>query len=477
MRRALTILTTCAIAAVVLTGCTPPQNEDAAEAAEAYSKSLTAWAGELADATAAEEPLADILAAAPELEQVGGVENTPGYLAAQDVAAQIDLVAAELSGIGDEYELYDLADEMHLESTFDATVDHANADRIDAISASWDLEDKASKVANRDAHTTYWRSRAGAVDDEITLNESMLDPDAGLQASFLAFNLDWLAEERAFDKQVISDLGTYTQFTNAYLDVVGTVSSGFSVVTPYLYAEPMTAEYAALAEEFAATLADVIETGTLLGESERVPSIADPYRTILIDEYIPIGTENSNARSAVIRLWMLWRIRELEKTPDTAYEAARTMLLEEVNRRPGDQQSGGSAFDPRPGSGRLLDVVTRFGQSLTGTIEHDDAWITELEEVYRYTKTLRDHPMIDEVAEAFDDVLALQREQIDAVADLVAANPDDLRSQIYHLIDAVADDLYEAALPAVRYLDNDAEFSEDLAALIEATSPTASASE
>lgn len=473
MRRALTILTTVALTAVVLTGCTPPQNEEAAAAATEYSESLSTWTADLADAASAEKPLSELLAAPPELEAVEDTKNAPRYVSAQDVSEQIDLVIAELSGYGDPDALYDLADALYANSAFESTLDSANADRIEAISASWDLDGQQKVDAIRAAHTRYWGIRLEALDEEITLNEATLDPTVGLQGSFLAFNQDLFSEEKAYDEQIIADLPSYTQFTNAYLDFAAVVSSGFPVVGPYIDAEVMTTGYAGLAEEYAGALRETIATG----EPAALPSIAGPYRAQLIDGFVPVGSENSGARSAQIRLWMLWRIRELEKTPDAAYEKARTMLFEELNRLAAGTEP--STVDPRAGSARLLDAISRFGQSLTGvgSIEHGDAWIAELEEVYRYAQALREGPMIEEVAQGYDDVLAQQRKCIDELEVLIASDADDIDSQIYDMADTVADDLQEAALPAMRYLDDDEEFSKDLAALIEATSPSASESD
>ena len=64
----------------------------------------------------------------------------------------------------------------------------------------------------------------------------------------------------------------------------------------------------------------------------REASVGDAYRTVVVDGFVS-PLRKAKFRDSIVtgRLWMLFRMRQIEHTPDAAYEAARqTLLLEGI---------------------------------------------------------------------------------------------------------------------------------------------------
>ncbi len=451
----------------LLTGCSAGPDPDAVAAAEAYAEELTEWAEGLDDTGDAEQAIA----ASPELDAVEGAENTPTYLEAERVAGQISSIEEELLGLRAESlaELASAADESYwvVADLYYETLGAA-ADRLNAITASWDIEDDAAAgEAVLDAHHSFLSER-------VTLLETAIEefpavaPSEGLGASVAAFAVDWFEEELDFDQRALEQIEASTVFPNGYKDFWNFGNLNEVLRTPEAYGDELRIGYAAQALELAELLSERITDTSAEAEPLELPGLAEPYRQALIEGYRPWGDAEADQEFTTARLWMLWRIRELEKTPDEAYTAARTALLEELNRGLAEDETG----DFRPGATRLLDLIARYSDQYDLLFDVDRYWLDGLAEVLDYGHMLREDPMTSEVADAFDEVLALYEELNGKLEKAATGDPDDAYSTASDLGEEYADRIVDAATPVLEVLDDDAQYEALLAERLAATAPS-----
>lgn len=500
-------MTRAAVAAALVMGllaaCSSGPDPEAAKAAEAYSTALDAWSQELVAAaeeartvTPAEREAAgekgpdvdevgigEVLTKAPDLKKFDNPENTPVYLAATRVKKQVDAITDELAGLEPEalerlavanyHSYYVLADVYY------NTLGGPAADRRRIDGDAFDhLDDPAKHDAMlRDANVTFAKERKAIVETAIEEmqgadvgGEDPVIPEDGLGVSVGAFIVDWLREDMAFQDDAIEEMGTWKVLYAPYRHFWGHESINDVFVTPASHAAALRPAFAAQVTELAALLAEQTSATPAPEKAPALPPLAEPYRQVLLDGYLPWGDKAESRTHTMGRLWMLWRIRELEKTPDDAYTAARAAILEELNRGVDE----GKAEDFRPGATRLLSLVGAYSEAYVprATTEENTLLLAELEEVIAFGKRLRSYPMIAEVAADFDAALKLYGELNTQVAEALELGQGHQYIALRDLGEEYESKIIDVASPSLGLLDDDAKTEELMATLIKATAPS-----
>lgn len=513
LRRSFAITLVALATAGALSGCTPSGPDEAAErAAAAYAAELQDWSDELAeavpraktwtqseiDADAAsggegglpeEVGLGGLLDEAPVLQEFNAsvVERTPVYREVVAVSERVDVVLAELRSL-EPAEVKQLraagaATSLVAFELYDATFGGPALGRLEAYSASLDagtITDEARTLL-RESDAAFARERIGFLDAAIEAmrgtgrgSDDPLIPDSSIGHSVGAFVIDWYEEDRAFEERALAEIESWELSPERYGEFWGfeDLSSIFRVSVDR--ADELRRAHAATISTLAADAGSGGPASAFAG---------DAYRAILLDGYLPWGDDSEGAAHAVDRLWMLWRIRELDGTADAEYDAARAALLEELNRGIPD----GTVRDHRPGSARVLGAVEALVEGAENAPDDREAgWdplLARLAESVSFAERLREGPpMMGEVADGYDAMLA---EVATARGELVELRdaPDPEQSELAADSElSVAfirfdGDLQERLVPilspSLSLLDDDARFSARLAELIEATRPAA----
>lgn len=490
MRRIAVFGVVAAVAVATLTGCTTGPNQEAVKAAESYGDALTTWAGGLADAlpdarTATpderkddgpdfeEVGLGDALADPPALKKVEGVENTPTYLFAAEVAEQVDAAAAELRAIEPDglkalralgSDAYTVVADLYYDSL------DADGKRLEAFTAALELDRQSP--AYDDAIREAWKGFFAARGELVTKagkDSAALKTDNPLGTSLAAFMTDWYDEEAAFDEKAVEVIGANTVYADAYGTYwgVGNLNSVLSAIPEN--AAALRAGYVQQIGDLADAVDAMNSASPAPSAGPSVPALGEPYRQLLLDGYLPWGDPGEGTVHATDRLWMLWRIRELEGTPDKPYAAARVALFEEINRGLESNQRS----DHRPGADRLLELIGEYSDNFE-TYDLDERVLTRLTEITAYGKALREVPMLPAVADDFDKVLALYDELNGELADALETYTDeyDRMRVLSGLGIEYEKKVTDAATPSLTIVDDDAQMKALLAEAIEATRPS-----
>ena len=502
MRRTLTWVVAAALAAGMLSACTPAPNQEAIEAASAYGEALTKWTQELATAAEsartantaeweaagegelpfAEVGIGDVLTTAPELEafDAGAVEHTPSYRAAARVAEQIAAITEELAGLEPEslerlrlaaYDAYWVTADLYYN-----TLGGPATDRLTVKTEAYDYLDDLPTVRRmlREASLAFAQERREllgvAIEDfggKTEVEERVIVPDGALGTSIGAFVADWLNEEVAFQDDAIEEMGRWTTIGAPYDTFWGYGNLHGTFAAPAEHAAQLRPAFVAQAAQLATELTTVaVEPSS----KPNWPALGDPYRQVLLDGYLPWGDPAASQDYTADRLWMLWRIHELEDVPEAAYLAARTALLEEFNRGVAEDES----IDFRPGAGRLLALIEEQSNWLSSDedVEGYEEMFAALQEVQGYAEALGRYPMTAEVRADYDAVLKLSAKLIDDI-EAVMERGTTAYSAITGLVSDYLKDVEDAASPSLTALDDDAQAEKLLAAAIEGTAPGA----
>jgi hypothetical protein len=504
MRRIMTFVLAGTLAAGALSACSPTPNEAAVEAAAAYGDALTEWTQELATAAesartatdaeweaAAESELGfeevgigDVLTTAPELEafEPAEVEHTPAYLTAARVAAQVEAITVELAGLEPEsltalrtatYDSYWVLADLYYN-----TLGGPAADRLAAGTDAYDLTDDlpAFYRALREAGLAFAEGRLELLHVAIEEiggtalgSDRVIVPDSPLGASVAAFIDSWLNEEVAFQEEAIEVMqgwktvaAPYNSFWN-----YGNLNGVFSA--PARYAAELRPAFVALATELASALAGSGDEPT---SATDLPALGDPYRQALLDGYLPWGDPAQTQDYTADRLWMVWRIQELDDVPEAPYLAARAAVFEEFDRSTTEDQG----IDFRPGSGRLLAFIEEQSEWLSTSLDVEgyEEMFAALQDLQTYGEALGRYPMTTEVSADYTAVLDLSAQLI-ADIDAVMERGTSAYSAISGLVADYLDDVEDAASPSLTALDDDAQAEQLMAAAIQATAPGADA--
>ncbi len=511
MRRAMVPAVVIALAGGLLTSCSPGPNPEAVEAAASYGEELGAWSAQLSEAAAGartattaewtaagegelgfeEVGLGEILTEPPVLEQVEGAENTPTYLAAERVAEQVETVVTELSALEPEaletlraagFHSYWVVADLYYNTLGGPAAERRRADGEAAeLAMSEGAQLKEIGDVFRAASLSFSEQRLEllgvAVEDMggIALDEKTpVIPEDGLGVSVGAFIVDWLHEEEDFQKGAIEQLQSWEVASGAYNPYwnFGNLSSVFTA--PLDHAATLRTAYVEQVAELAETISKTTSSSPAPTSAPSLPAVGEPYRQVLLDGYLPWGDPAQGSEYTANRLWMLWHIRELEGTADEPYTAARSALLETLNR--GIEEGSGADF--RPGSTRLLTFIQEYIDALMpdADVEANTWMLRELQELQEYGAQMRSYPMTAEVAADFDKVLALTEKLNADIEAAIEEHSDefDQYDAIETLTDEFADVVTEAATPSLEALDDDAQAEELIAAAIEGTAPGAS---
>ncbi|MGW8482901.1 hypothetical protein ACWGJP_07160 [Microbacterium sp. NPDC055903] len=508
MRRMLAAVGVVITTTGLLVGCTPGPNDDAIAAAEEYADELTAWAAELGTATASaktathdewdalgegeslpyeEVGIGDILDRVPELEAFdpAEVQATPAYLVAADAASRVGAITTELSALEPEalqdlrlagYESYWPLADLYYNTLGGPAAERRGADADAADAATGDDGYAGLYEVKHAASIAYLEGRAPLVetaieamqaDSEITGDP--LIPEEGLGASAGAFIIDWLEEESDF-LDLATEHTTAWTYGFAFDGLWGHEFLNEVFYTPVDHAAALRPAFARQTADIAAALSDAIAGE---GADPSFPDPGDPYRQLLLEGYLPWGDAAEGEVHTESRLWMLWRIRELEDTPDAAYSTARAALLEELNRARED----GAVLDFRPGASRLLTVITEYTQTFEAGFSdvENEVTIIRLGELLDFAEALRELPMLEVVAADFDALIEVMSEANDEFATVVEAHEDpfDAYDALDDLAAEYAERIYGAAETSLSVLDDDAATEQLIADAITATAPAA----
>jgi hypothetical protein len=502
MRRMMTCVLAAALAVGALSACVPAPNQEAIDAAAEYGDALSSWSQELVAAAESartatdaeleaagegelsfeEVGIGEVLTTAPELEafDAGAVANTPAYLSAVRIADQVEAITVELAGLEPEaltalrtasYDSYWVLADLYYN-----TLGGPAADRIAAGTAAFDVIDDLPTFYGmlREAGLAYAEGRLELVQVAIEEmrgtaigSDRVIVPDSPLGQSVAAFIESWLNEEVVFQEDAIETNAGWSTVADPYNSYwnYGNLNGVFAA--PARYAAELRPSFAAQAAELATALVDL--TGDPSSASQ-LPALGDPYRQALLGGYLPWGDPAQTQDYTADRLWMLWRIQQLDDVPEAQYLAARTALFEEFNRSIAEDEG----IDFRPGSGRLLAFVEEQSQWLSTDLDVEgyEEMHGALQDLQGYGEALRRYPMTAEVGADFDAVLELSATLI-ADIDAVMERGTTAYSAISGLVSDYLAAVEEAASPSLSALDDDAQAEQLLATAIEATAPDA----
>ena len=502
MRRMMTCVLVAALGAGTLSACVPAPNQEAVEAATAYSDALTEWTEQLGTAAGSartatqddweaagegelsfeEVGIGDVLTGAPKLEEFdpGEVEHTPTYLTAARVADQIAAITVELAELEPEplrrlqsanYDSYYVIGDLYYN-----TLGGPGTDRLAAQTVAFDhLDDLPTFYGMlREASVAFAEGRRellGVAIEEMGGAALAADrpvvPEGELAASIAAFIVDWLGEEVTFLDDSIDEMGRWSTLAAPYDTFWGYGNLNTVFSAPAEYAAELRPAFAAQAADLSAALAQFAKKPE---SAPQLPALGDPYRQILLDGYLPWGDPAESEDYAADRLWMLWRIQELDDVPEAAYLAARTAVLEELNRT----RTEDDTIDFRPGSGRLLALIEEQSEWLEPgmDVEGYNEMFAALQELQGYGETLGRYPMTAEVGADYAAVLELFDKLIADIEEVMEGGTT-AYSAIDGLVNDYLKDVEDAASPSLSALDDDAQAEQLLATAIEGTAPGA----
>lgn len=499
MRRMITCVLVAALGAGALAACSPTPNAEAVEAAATYSDALTEWVQELGAAAESARTATDaeleaagdgdlpfdevgigqVLTTAPELEpfEAAAVEHTPTYLTAARVADQIGAITEELTGLEPEsleplrlasYDSYWVLADLYYN-----TLGGPATDQLEAQTAAFDYTDDLPTFYRmlREAGLAFAQGRRELLDVAIEeMGGTALGadrpvvPEGEFATSVNAFILDWLAEEVAFQDDAIEQIGGWSTVAAPYGSFwnYGNLNGVFTA--PAEYAAQLRPAFVEQATELAAAIAQGADTSS----APQLPALGDPYRQALLGGYLPWGDPAQSQDYTADRLWMVWRIQELDDVAEGPYLAARAAVFEEFNRSVEEDQ----AIDFRPGSGRLLAFIEEQSKWLSSDLDVEGyrEMFAALQDVQGYGEALGRYPMTPEVAADFEAVLGLSAQLISSIEEVMERGTN-AYSAISGLVIDYLRDVEAAASGSLGALDDDAQAEQLLATAIENTAP------
>lgn len=516
MKRALAGGATLIVALALLTACTTGPDAEAVAAAQSYRKALTGWSEKVtaavgnaktwtqAEIDAAgdeempyeEQGMGDVLDGMPVLKEFDAdrVANTPEYRRTAAVAAEVTAAATELKGLEPERvkELRQAGADAYwvVADLYYNTLGGPATARKKALSDAIDyIGEDPQKYHDllRAADLSFAEERGTLLGDAVeqmrgkgkTSSEPII-PDSPLGASTGAFIIAWFDEEQAFQKDAAKLLTASKAVGAPFRDFWG-----FANVNT-VFRAPVEA-----AAKLRPALAEVIahQAETLRGASSAPPPatpspgatgapsvspsrVGDVYRQLLVDGYIPYGDPAQSDGRVADRLWMLWRVRELEKTPDAAYDVARAALVEELGR--GAKE--GEAKDFRPGYNRMLLAFDGYVDAFDPGLNpgENELMLAAMKEMFTISRKLADYPLMPEVAADYGRVLGQLKtvnEWVEKALKTAGDDPYEQYSAVREMYYAYKDTVTESLKPSAKFLDDDAKFSARLAELIRGTAP------
>jgi hypothetical protein len=305
-------------------GGTPAASaEQVAAAVEAYRADLRAYARDLrrdAGRKPRQRALARAAGAPPQLEALSTDDDA--YAEARADADAVDALSDELALVagsdgeadGDLYNrLYGLAadqwsrDFKRSQRQFDQVSPLVTPGRIDAPGTDRRIEGIWTRYMR--AEQASWKRYARRVDRVKAKGE--------LPRSFLDYELMEIDEAMAFRDEFLDHLREQP----AELTQLGFYTSQAAKFSPYQV--PVTILWTrdkALARAFVRAIGRVAR-----GDEA---SVGDPYRATILSAFMsPLEQYRYGEGRLTEQLWMLFRIRQLEETPEEAYRDARLTLL------------------------------------------------------------------------------------------------------------------------------------------------------
>lgn len=323
----------------------PAETQADVDAAAAYGKDLRAWSGQVSRAvrsmsardfqTDRRGKLPDLLASPPVLAAATSDEPPAEYAVARQVSDRVGGIVDELSAyaargtsLGAYYDAYDV---------FNV---HQFA-HLDLLSKASDLA--FARVGSTTPPKVVLRQEVGLVDDDLAL---LSDYDAGLAKVEKKYADDPM-QVSALDYQraEVAWLTDLQEEHRAYLRAAGPRSTQPAYGTRATDAERYftLASNTPIEDEPAVTrtLATYLDDlGTLAVAAptelpEDAPSAGDAYRWRISETVAPTGLDDDRTAELLNdQLWRLYRLREIEQTPDEAFQAARDHLTLQVSADP-----------------------------------------------------------------------------------------------------------------------------------------------
>lgn len=316
-------------------------SEEAADAAGAYQADLDAFARKLRTAEQKGQGLDRALADPPELESIDSDESS--YATASELADRVDPMVAELTRLAgiEHAEHVPLAQKLYNRALAQATDalrrgnQHLTASSNNSILAIEGNQEAADAAERRL--------------DLIAMNREIRDWDAykrelqrqpartQLTESFVDYQLSSADEAIDLYSEYLQHLRdnppNRAQFE--YYDTLWPDQKPFTSVAASVFTTSGDPFYEGLQDGARIIRSLVSGIGRLAEAGEvgpRSPSVGDGYREAIVDGFVsPLDEDDKEVVNKVpYRGWMLYRIKQLEETPDDVYSAARQTLMLEL---------------------------------------------------------------------------------------------------------------------------------------------------
>lgn len=424
------------------------ESAEAASAARGYARELGTWSRRVS--SVAERPvvrdggfpkwpsLRPLLDAAPRLEPVEAPDGGT-YERAAATAERVDAVVAELRA----YEPFDYATDDLPGEVYDAYYayyrrwlridDRYFEERLDTI----DPDVPPATVDRRLAaqYADYARDLVRS-DRRYAAEVRRLDAPGELRRSAIAHvlaEIDWLRDfHEEWRRECRAQEAAAFQ---AYKDLAFTATVAFDDVARAPYRSR-----GALTRSWARAVARLGRLATGTGPLPAgAPLVGDAYREQVVAQVARAsGTTEVSRRQLAAQLWMLWRLRELEDTPEAGYDEARStlVLLPGADARSGYEQVFVTTDQLRSPTTRpsIEGVVRQLDQFLAAPVPPvlEEAWQAAGAEVQAFE--LRPGDLLDRIRQARQlrqavlralipaaDALDSARRMTNAVEDVLAA--------------------------------------------------------
>lgn len=340
-----------------LGGSDGDDDQAAADAATSYFEDLTSFSAALEKATRPTPPttgpakrirklgqksasdLGRALESAPELEELDTDE--PSYADARAVAERIDPMLEELSlyaGYAYERGASLGRNEYNDAVRFSAGVIKRSTDHLFEAPSAGLITDK-KKLA-----TMERKFDLRAMADELRAWERYRRELANVEIDdpLVRSNQDYMISEVDLEIDIFEEYrehlrkATAAQLEYGYYDLIWPDEQPFRFAPGTIFSSGGPAYFKSLfrgeriIDSLAGDISKIADDQEVTADS---PFVGDAYRKAILAGFVsPLSkpTANELQYQVSFRAWMLWRIREIEDTPDEAYEDARNTLMLEV---------------------------------------------------------------------------------------------------------------------------------------------------
>ena len=368
--------------------------EDSAEAVQAaqdYRDALDAWSAKLTHAAKTKSDwiplekggvrwpdLTPLLERAPELAEVEGAVTDGSYAYTAALQERVDGLVDELAA----YQLVDLPSRNLASGVYGDYLDHyggylKNDNKyyfklLDVrTDLGFDLPAKARTEARLVAAKVGGDARLKRryADRVAARGRKASDPLDRSTVAYVVSELEWVIR---FEREFANTLRRFgpdsAPFIDPYEERYGGLVQEYSAA-PYLPHNVRTA----FTKQVAATVAELSSLPDGSGPlPSSAPMVGDLYRAEIVRDIAPAANATTKrTRILTEQLWRLWRLRELEDTPEEVYQGARdSLVLQQV----GDARSTYDLMSTPYIAFRSTIVRSTFGDPLDLRPWAEDQW-------------------------------------------------------------------------------------------------------